>query len=189
MYEMNSENDNVICTARYLSPCGALLLGSLGDRLCLCSWMANDRTCTMLRQLGHKFDATISDEGGTTTDMAARQLDEYFVGRRTTFDVPLLFCGTPFQQKAWQTLMEIPYGTTVSYTEMARRMGMPKAVRAAASANHANRLSIFAPCHRVIGVGNKLVGYAGGLAAKRYLLDLESAKNIMSSDVLPDFHR
>ena len=104
---------------------------------------------------------------------AARQLDEYFGGGRRQFDVPLLFAGTQFQRKVWHALLEIPYGETISYGEMACSLGVPQSVRAVANANGANAISIFAPCHRVIGSKGMLTGYGGGLDAKRYLLDLE----------------
>lgn len=108
-----------------------------------------------------------------TTAEAARQLDEYFSGDRRAFDIPLLPVGTAFQVAVWRKLMEIPYGQTVSYAALAKLLGHPKAVRAVANANGANALSIFIPCHRVIGGDSSLTGYAGGLAAKRFLIGLE----------------
>ena len=88
--------------------------------------------------------------------------------------MPLLFVGTDFQKAVWNELLKIPFGKTVSYGEMALRIGMPKAVRAVANANGANSISIFAPCHRVIGSDRSLTGYGGGLSAKKFLLELES---------------
>ena len=104
---------------------------------------------------------------------AIKQLDEYFNGERTAFEVPLLFVGTDFQKSVWYKLLDIPYGSTVSYGELAKQLDMPKAVRAVAAANGANAISIFAPCHRVIGSNHTLVGDGGGLPAKKRLLDLE----------------
>ena len=89
--------------------------------------------------------------------------------------MPVLFAGTDFQKKVWDTLLTIPFGNTVSYREIARRIGMPKAVRAVANANGANSISIFVPCHRLIGSDNTLTGYGGGLDAKEFLLKLEKA--------------
>ena len=91
------------------------------------------------------------------------------------FDVPLLPVGTEFQLSVWQELLNIPYGGTCTYSEQARRMGMPRAVRAVAAANGLNALSLFIPCHRVVGHDGRLTGYAGGLEAKRFLLDWEAA--------------
>ncbi|MES2995265.1 MAG: methylated-DNA--[protein]-cysteine S-methyltransferase [Verrucomicrobiota bacterium] len=102
-----------------------------------------------------------------------RQLDEYFTGNRRTFDVALALAGTPFQQRVWQALREIPYGQTLSYAALAARLGQPTAVRAVANANARNRIAIIIPCHRVIGANGSLTGYAGGLAAKEALLKLE----------------
>lgn len=102
-----------------------------------------------------------------------RQFDEYFAGKSTTFDVPLAPRGTDFQQQVWRALCDIGYGDTISYAELARRIGRPKASRAVGLANGANPLAIIVPCHRVIGANGSLTGYGGGMDAKRWLLDLE----------------
>lgn len=104
---------------------------------------------------------------------AAAQLKEYFDGSRKTFDIPLLFAGTEFQNLARKELLNIPYGTTISYTEQAQRISRPRSVRAVASANATNPVSIIVPCHRVIGVNGSLTGYGGGVDIKRMLLDFE----------------
>lgn len=167
---------NRIITSRYESPCGTLMLGSFADRLCLCDWQVvrhRDRVNGRLRRmLGAEFEEGTSPVIGK----AQIQLDEYFAGVRREFDVPLLFAGTDFQKKVWDALLTIPYGRTISYGEMARQIGMPEAVRAVANANGANAISIFAPCHRVIGSNHALTGYGGGLAAKKYLLTLEMSR-------------
>ena len=104
---------------------------------------------------------------------ARRQFDAYFAGELVEFDLPLEPHGTEFQQRVWKALRAIPYATTISYAELARRVGNPKASRAVGLANGANPLSIIVPCHRVIGANGSLTGYGGGLEAKKYLLDLE----------------
>jgi len=101
-------------------------------------------------------------------------LDAYFAGRASLFDVPLAPEGTPFQRAVWQALLEIPFGATASYAEIARRIGRPKAVRAVGAANARNPIAIIVPCHRVIGTDGSLTGYAGGLERKRALLALEA---------------
>ena len=101
------------------------------------------------------------------------QLDEYFQQKRTQFDIPLLMAGTDFQQSVWNALINIPYSSTTSYLELAESINNKKAVRAVASANGANAMSIIIPCHRVIGSNGELTGYAGGLPAKKRLLKLE----------------
>ena len=122
------------------------------------------------------LDSEFEEGTSAAVDNAIAQLEEYFNGKRQEFDIPLLFVGTDFQKKVWNQLLSIPFGKTISYGEMARQIGMPKAVRAVANANGANSISIFAPCHRVIGTDHTLTGYGGGLAAKEYLLKLENRR-------------
>jgi methylated-DNA-[protein]-cysteine S-methyltransferase len=105
---------------------------------------------------------------------ARTQLDEYFAGARTGFDLPLQMEGTPFQLTVWRALLDIDYGQTESYGELARRIGRPDASRAVGLANGRNPLSIVVPCHRVIGASGSLTGYGGGVERKRFLLDLEA---------------
>jgi methylated-DNA-[protein]-cysteine S-methyltransferase len=107
---------------------------------------------------------------------ARAQLGEYFEGRRTSFDVPLALHGTPFQRRVWEALLEIPYGETTSYGELARRLGSPRAMRAVGLANGRNPVAVIVPCHRVIGADGTLTGYGGGLERKRLLLELESRR-------------
>lgn len=102
-----------------------------------------------------------------------KELGEYFAGQRRTFDLPLAPRGTPFQLAVWETLRTIPYGETISYAQEAERFGNPKAVRAVASANGRNPISILIPCHRVIATGGGLGGYSGGVGKKAFLLALE----------------
>ena len=101
------------------------------------------------------------------------QLEEYFRGERKTFDLPLAPKGTVFQQKVWNALTEIPYGETRTYGEIAAAVGNPGAARAVGMANNKNPIGIIVPCHRVVGAGGKLVGYAGGMGKKEWLLKLE----------------
>lgn len=186
----------------HATPCGVLRLGAFGGRLCLCDWAdvpARDFVVRRLERGLHVRFAPWPDDGSLSgsgprgisdtpdpddsdnpddadrcvLDHAARQLDEYFAGRRRVFDLPLLTVGTPFQRAVWELLTEIPFGETRSYAWLAAQLGHPRAVRAVAAANRANALSIFIPCHRVVGSSGSLTGYAGGLAAKRLLLGLE----------------
>ena len=107
--------------------------------------------------------------------MATIQLDEYIQGKRTTFSLPFKLTGTPFQLAVWKELQNIPYGQTTSYKEIAQKINKPKACRAVGMANNKNPLPIIIPCHRVIGSNGKLIGYAGGLNLKNYLLELEKS--------------
>lgn len=164
---------NTIKIKRYESPCGVLMLGSFGDKLCLCDWQVEKHRDHVDRRLKRLLRAEFEEGTSEVIGKAERQLDEFFAGQRREFDMPLLFVGTDFQKTVWNELLKIPFGQTISYGEMARRIGMPKAVRAVANANGANSMSIFAPCHRVIGSDRSLTGYGGGLDAKRMLLELE----------------
>ena len=162
-----------INTGRYPSPCGDLILGSYGGQLCLCDWLGVRHRKSVDKRLQRLLHADYREEDDEVLVAARRQLDEYFRRERHVFDIPLLMVGTAFQQRVWEGLLSITYGKTVSYGEMARRIGMPTSVRAVANANGANAISIFIPCHRVIGSDGSLTGYGGGLPAKRLLLDLE----------------
>lgn len=145
------------------SPLGPLLL--LSDGAALTGLLMNERIVPALSQ--ENPDATPFPE-------ARRQLAGYFAGALQEFDLPLAAEGTAFQRGVWERLREIPYGATVSYGELARRMGRPGASRAVGLANGRNPISIVVPCHRVIGSGGKLIGYGGGLANKARLIELES---------------
>jgi len=118
------------------------------------------------------------DQGGRDVEpfkAAADQLDAYFAGERTTFDLPLAARGSDFQQRVWAALLGIPYGATESYGDLAQRIGSPGAARAVGLANGKNPIGIVIPCHRVVGSNGSLTGYGGGLDRKRQLVDLERA--------------
>jgi methylated-DNA-[protein]-cysteine S-methyltransferase len=112
--------------------------------------------------------------GSPVLQRAVTQLDEYFAGRRTAFDLPLALHGTPFQRTVWSAIAQVPFGETITYAELAHRCGRPSAVRAAGAATGRNPLCIVIPCHRIVGSGGDLTGYAGGLDRKRALLALEA---------------
>ena len=143
------------------SPIGGLTLVASEQGLCAVTWGA-------------------VEAGRAPTNPVLRtamtQLEEYFAGTRRLFDLALDLCGTPFQVRAWRALAEIPYGTTVSYGEQARSLGVPRAVRAIGAANGANPLPVILPCHRVIGADGSLTGYGGGLDTKRWLLAHETGE-------------
>ena len=114
-----------------------------------------------------------NDKGSEVLDKALKQMNEYFSGERKKFDLPLYFEGTEFQKSVWNELRKIPYGTTVSYKDIAEGINNEKAVRAVGNANNKNKIMIIVPCHRVIGKNGKLVGFAGGLDKKEFLLEHE----------------
>jgi methylated-DNA-[protein]-cysteine S-methyltransferase len=143
---------------------------------------ADDDGLTRLYTDGHRFHASAAPDDGRFAAVAA-QLDAYFAGELTRFDIPLSARGTEFEQRVWDALVEIPYGETRSYGELARELGVPGAARAVGHANARNPISIIVPCHRVVGSTGKLTGYAGGLEAKRKLLDHE--RGVSSWDGVP----
>ncbi len=124
-----------------------------------------------------KLPAEIKIEETALLVRAKTQLEEYFLGKRKKFDLPINPKGTDFQQKVWKNLVKIPYGKTWTYKELAEESGNVKACRAVGGANNKNPIAIFVPCHRVIGADGKLVGYAGGLSVKQKLLELEAKYN------------
>lgn len=158
----------------YNSPCGDIIIGSIDDELCLCDWANRKNRETIDRRMRRILKADMQQGTSPIIERTILQLNEYFSGERKFFDIPLRFAGTDFQQRVWKELCRIPYGQTASYGEIAARIGMPTSVRAVANANGANAIAIFVPCHRVIGSNKTLTGYAGGLAAKQFLLDLET---------------
>jgi len=145
------------------SPLGFLILKSDGQSVTAISFSGNDiqeqNPCNVL-------------------ESCKAQLDDYFSGKSLTFDLPLSPEGTEFQQRVWAELLKIPYGETITYMDMAVRLGDPKCIRAAGTANGKNPIAIIIPCHRVIGAGNKLTGYAGGIWRKKLLLELEMKHSI-----------
>jgi methylated-DNA-[protein]-cysteine S-methyltransferase len=154
------------------SPVGQLLLGSDGDRVTeLLFERHRDGTDPMLERLR----AGCRRDDDPLLSRVADQLAEYFAGELREFQLPLAPAGSPFQRQVWDELLRIPYGSTVSYGQVAHRLGLPPgASRAVGLANGANPISIIVPCHRVIGADGSLTGYGGGLDRKRFLLDLES---------------
>ena len=165
---------HIIHIQRYHSPCGEILLGAIGDRLCLCDW--NGKTCveSNKRRTSRILNADFMEETSDVIETAIKELDEYFSRTRRVFDLPLQFAGTEFQQEVWRALLDIPYGETRSYMHIARAVNNPKGVRAVAQAIGDNAISIIVPCHRVIGSNGSLTGFAGGLDAKRRLLAIEN---------------
>lgn len=150
----------------YASPLGKMLLAADGDALIGVYFLGQKHFPTTLPD----GDAT---RPGGVLDRTARQLSDYFQGRRNAFDIPLAPRGTPFQRDVWDALSSIPYGETIAYGELARRIGRPQSVRAVGAAVGRNPITIIIPCHRVVGTNGSLTGYAGGLERKQALLDLE----------------
>lgn len=165
----------MIFIQNYISPVGELILGSFEDKLVLCDWKYRRMRKSIDNRICKEFHSQ-PEEGETAVIKKAKsELDAYFAERLTVFKTPLKLVGTDFQIGVWSALQEIPFGKTVSYLDLAKRLDNEGAVRAVASANGANAISIFIPCHRVVGSDGSLTGYAGGIPAKKKLLQLENA--------------
>ncbi|MGD8628442.1 MAG: methylated-DNA--[protein]-cysteine S-methyltransferase [bacterium] len=168
-----SKTLRLVTVTRILTPLGPMLAGATDEGVCLLEFMDRRMLETQLARLGRLLRAEFTPGKHEHLDALDRQVGEYFAGARRRFDIPLVLSGTPFQEKVWKELLTIPYGTTRSYGEQAKRIGKPRAVRAVGRANGDNRMAIIVPCHRVVGQDGKLTGYGGGLWRKQYLLDLE----------------
>ena len=148
------------------SPVGPLRLVARDAALIAVLWVPDRPGRVPLGEMHHSGDDRVLDE-------TEQQLRAYFAGQLRAFELPLAFAGTPFQRQVWQALLEIPFGQTRSYQQLADHLGRPKAARAVGAANGRNPVSIIAPCHRLIGHRGELTGFAGGLGAKAWLLDHE----------------
>jgi len=165
---------NKISIEYFTSPFGEMILGSYEDRLCMADWKDRKKRESIDKRVQKALKAIFIEEESSVLKQAKEELVEYFKGIRTTFDIPLLLVGTAFQKNVWEGLMQIPYGKTLSYKEFAKSLNYENAVRAVASAVGDNTNSIFVPCHRIIGTDGSLRGYAGGLKAKKGLLEIEN---------------
>lgn len=168
-----NEGKSVIHIHRISTPLGPMYACATDQGLCLLEFTDRRMLETEFKDLRKRLNAVILPGLNEHLRQTEQEITEYFAGQRQSFSVSLHTPSTPFRQQVWEELITIPYGTTRSYAEQAVRIGNPKAVRAVASANGHNRVAIIIPCHRVIGSDGSLTGYAGGLARKQWLLDLE----------------
>jgi O-6-methylguanine DNA methyltransferase len=162
-----------VCTID--SPAGTLLAGATAHALVALKFTEPDTLAQQCDELCRRMAARCEAEHPVLVQLDA-ELKEYFTGRRSVFEVPLDYAGSPFQHSVWGLLLQIPYGATWSYRDMAERLGDPKALRAVGGANHNNPIAIVIPCHRVINANGALGGYGGGLWRKQLLLDLEAGQ-------------
>lgn len=169
-----SGSENVILLSQITTPLGPMFIGVTERGVCLLEFVDRRMLETEFSDLQRRLNATIIAGENEHTQLAKEQLASYFAGQLESFDFPLHTPGTDFQQRVWAELRNIPHGKTISYQDLAIRIGQPTAVRAVANANGHNRVAIVIPCHRVIGKDGSLTGYGGGLERKRWLLELES---------------
>lgn len=158
-------------------PIGDMIVGATDAGICLFDFRYRKNLSAIQSRITTGLNASFEEGIHPLFSVLKSEMDEYFAGKRQNFDLPLLQVGSEFQKKVWQSLLQIPFGHTRSYLQQARNLGNEKAIRAIASANGANALAILIPCHRVLGADGSLTGYAGGLVAKRRLLQLE--KNVL----------
>lgn len=164
-------------TTRVETPLGPMVAAATDQGVCLLEFADRRAFEREMADLRGRLGAGIVPGRNPHLDRLARELEEYFDGTRQAFSVPLLPVGTPFQERVWEELRRIPYGTTLSYAEMARRIGRPGSQRAVGRANGDNRIAILIPCHRVVRGDGTLCGYGGGLWRKQHLLDLEQGRS------------
>jgi O-6-methylguanine DNA methyltransferase len=168
------ENGTTVATRMIDTPIGPMLIGATEDAVVLCEFAERPMARAQLASVRRRIGPTVTGDAPLLGRLE-RQLREYFAGDRRDFDLPLDMPGSAFQDRVWSELRRIPYGETISYRELATRVGTPAASRAVGRANGSNRLAVVVPCHRVIAANGGLGGYGGGLPAKRKLLDLEAA--------------
>lgn len=170
----NSKSENLIDLTSFETPLGTMFAGAVEQGICLLEFTDRKMLETEFKLLTRLLNATIIQGDNKHFALLNQQLDEYFVGKRKEFSIPLVTPGSAFQQLVWKELQNIPYGSTRSYKQQAIALKKPEAVRAVANANGMNRIAIIIPCHRVIGSDGNLTGYAGGLWRKKWMLDLEN---------------
>ena len=175
-----ARSGRIILVTRVPTPLGPMLAGVYDGKLCLLEFMDRRMLETQLDILASRTGAAVFPGEDPLFKQVKTELEEYFVGDRKKFTVPLYYPGTGFQRRVWEVLMEIPYGTTRSYGEQAIIIGNSKAARAVARANGENRIAVIIPCHRVIGADGKPVGYGGGVWRKNALLALERGERNFS---------
>lgn len=173
-----SRDATIVHLTRATTPLGPMLIGGTDRGICLVEFTDRRMLETQLKRLSKQLQCTFIPGPNEMTRRMEEELSEYFTGKRTDFETPLVTTGTDFQRRVWSALQEIPFGTTRSYGEQARSIEMPSAVRAVARANGDNKISIVIPCHRVIGADGKLTGYGGGLWRKEWLLRHEGVERV-----------
>lgn len=174
MFPLNNPRfSHRLYTVQIATPLGEMVAVSSEQGVCLLEFVDGKGVERELHAIQQARQANFVSENHPFLVQLADELRDYFVGKLQIFRVPLDPIGTPFQQNVWRILQTIPYGETISYAEQAQKLGNPKAIRAVASANGQNKISIIIPCHRVIGSNGQLTGYAGGLPRKQALLQLE----------------
>jgi len=169
----NTKEISIISTIDISTPLGPMIAGATTEGICFLEFNDRIRLEKEFLDLKKLLNAVMKPGRNEHLNQLETELAEYFEGKRKTFSVPLHTPGNDFSRAVWQSLQQIPYGTTCTYKEQADQMNNPKAIRAIASTNGRNRLAIIIPCHRVIGSNGSMTGYAGGIDKKKWLLKFE----------------
>lgn len=172
-FPQKNNNKRMINTTYIEIDLGLMIAAATDQGICMFEFADYKWIDLEFRQLSEAFNAPLEQGDNPHFDTLKKQLSEYFKGERKEFDIPLDLVGTEFQKKVWISLLQIPYGQTISYGKQAELLGKPSAVRAVANANGKNKISIILPCHRVIGADGSLTGYGGGVWRKKRLLAFE----------------
>ncbi len=170
-------NSTVVYLNRILTPLGPMLAGATNEGVCLLEFMDRRMLETQLKILVKRFNCSFVPGSNDIISKLNVELKEYFKGSLKNFTIPVIVPGTEFQSMVWKNLRTIPFGQTISYESLAKKIGKPAAVRAVGKANGDNRIAIVIPCHRVIGKDGNLTGYGGGLWRKKFLIELERGSN------------
>jgi len=173
---------NTINIQYYKTKIGELILGSFENKLCMLDFRYRRMRTTVDKRIQTGLNAEFLEKDNEVLKETRKQIDEYLSGERTEFEIPILMIGSNFQKQVWQELMNVKYGETASYSDLAKRINNEKAVRAVASANGANSIGLIIPCHRIIESNGGLGGYGGGLPVKKRLLKIESKSTILTDD-------
>ncbi len=173
---------NTINTYYYKTKIGELIIASYNNKLCLLDFRYRKMRTSVDNRIKRHLKADFILKEDEIIKETKKQIDEYLAVERQEFTLPLLLLGTEFQKSVWNELMNVKYGETASYLDIAKRIDNPKAVRAVASANGANAIALIVPCHRIIETSGKLGGYGGGLPVKKRLLTLESQTSLLTNN-------
>ena len=162
---------------------GELIIGSYKGKLCLLDFRYRRMRTTVDKRLKKELNCEFIIKENPVLKETIQQIEEYLLGERIEFDIPILLLGSEFQKLVWKALIKVEYGTTASYLTIAKAIKNDKSVRAVASANGANSIALIVPCHRIIGSDGSLTGYGGGLAIKKKLLNLENKNTATQTEL------
>ena len=178
---------NMIYIQYYKTKIGELILGSFNNKICLLDFRYRRMRSTVDNRIKKELNAEYLEQDNSILKETRKQIDEYLIGERVEFEIPILMVGSDFQKQVWNALINVKYGEIASYLDLAKNIGNEKAVRAVASANGANSIGLIIPCHRIIGSNGELVGYGGGLPIKKRLLNLEKKNSKLTDDKKYEF--